>query len=136
MKNIVLLAIITGCFFVFSCGDKESERFKFLTGPTWVAESLLANGVDATDPGGLLEGFVGDAKFNTDGTGTFGTYLGTWMFDANEEKLIISSPSLPISVTLNIVELTSTSLKLQGSLPNLQNPTGPAIDIQMTFRPK
>lgn len=136
MKNFVLLAIITGCFFVFSCGEKESARFRFLTEPTWVAVSLLANGADATGPDGLLEGFVGDAKFNADGTGTFGSYSGTWMFDITEEKLIITSPSLPISITLNIIELTSTSLKLQGSLPDLQNLADPPIDIQMTFRPK
>lgn len=136
MRNIALFLIISLCIAVSSCKEKESERFRFLTEPTWVAVSLLANGADATGPDGLLEGFVGDAKFNADGTGTFGSYSGTWMFDVTEEKLIISSPSLPISVTLNIIELTSTSLKLQGSLPDLQNLAGPPIDIQMTFRPK
>ena len=35
--------------------DDESDRFKFLTGTTWVPVSLLANGTDATGPGGLRE---------------------------------------------------------------------------------
>jgi len=120
---------------MFSC-KKESDRFELLTETVWVAVSLIANGVDATGPGGLLEGFVGDAKFNTDGTGTFGTYSGTWEFNVTEEKLILTTPSLPITITLNILELTSTSLKLQGSVPDLQNLTGPPIDIEMTFAPK
>jgi len=135
MKKIFFLVTITLCILVFSC-KKESDRFELLTGPVWVAESLMANGVDATGTGGLLEGFVGDAKFNTDGTGTFGTYTGTWEFSITEEKLILNTPSLPITITLDIVELTSTSLKLEGAVPDLQNLTGPPISIQMTFRPK
>jgi len=136
MKKIFVLVTIICCIVVFSCKDKDSDRFELLTGPVWVAESLLANGVDATGTGGLLEGFVGDAKFNTDGTGTFGTYSGTWDFNATEEKLIITTPSLQITISMNILELTGTSLKLQGSIPDLQNLTGPPIDIQMSFRPK
>ncbi|TFG44592.1 MAG: hypothetical protein E4H43_00090 [Bacteroidia bacterium] len=136
MKNLFVFLTVTCCILLFSCKEKDSDRFKFLTEPVWVAETLIANGIDATGPGGLLEGFVGDAKFNADGTGTFGTYTGTWTFNATEDKLIITTPSLPISITLNIVELTSTTLKLQGSLPDPQNPFGPVIDIQMTFIPK
>jgi len=137
MKKILLFSLIITGLFISSCSkDKESERFKLLTGPTWVPVSLLANGVDATGAGGLLEGFVGDAKFNADGTGTFGTYTGTWIFDASEEKITIGSPSLPVTVTLNITELTSTSLKLTGSLPDPNNLTGPPITIEMTFIPK
>jgi hypothetical protein len=136
MKNLVSLLIITGCLFITSCKDKESDRFRFLTDAIWEAESLLANGVDATGPDGILKNFVGDAKFNTDGTGTFGTYTGTWMFDSNETKLIITSTSLPIPITLNIIELTSTSLKVQGAIPDPQNLTGPFINIEMTFRAK
>jgi len=136
MKNLVSFLIVTGCLFITSCKDKESDRFRFLTDAVWVAESLLANGVDATGPDGILKNFVGDAKFNTDGTGTFGTYTGTWMFDTNETKLIITSASLPIPITLNITELTSTSLKVQGSIPDPQNLTGPLINIEMTFKAK
>ena len=136
MKKIITFSILAACFLIVSCSKGDSERFKLLTGPTWVPVSLLANGVDATGTGGILAGFVGDAKFNTDGTGTFGTYTGTWMFDAKEEKIIIGSASLPISITLNITELTSTSLKLQGSFPDPNNLTGPPINVEMTFRTK
>lgn len=136
MKKIITFSFLAACFLIVSCSKGDSERFKLLTGPTWVPVSLLANGVDATGTGGLLAGFVGDAKFNTDGTGTFGTYTGTWMFSSNEEKIIIGSPNLPISITLNITELTGTSLKLQGSFPDPNNLTGPPINIEMTFRTK
>jgi hypothetical protein len=136
MKKIFFLLTITSVILLSSCKDKESDRFKFLTEPVWVAVSLMANGVDATGPGGLLEGFVGDAKFNADGTGTFGTYTGTWQFNVTEDKLILATPSLPITITLDILELTSTSLKVKGSVPDTQNLTGPPIEIQMTFRPK
>jgi hypothetical protein len=37
---------------------------------------------------------------------------------------------------LNITELTSTSLKVQGSIPDPQNLTGPLINIEMTFKAK
>ena len=136
MKKIFFLLTITSVILLSSCKDKESDRFKFLTEPVWVAVSLMANGVDATGPGGLLEGFVGDAKFNADGTGTFGTYTGTWQFNVTEDKLILATPSLPITITLDILELTSSSLKVEGSVPDLQNLTGPPIEIQMTFAPK
>ena len=136
MKKIFFLLTITCVILLSSCKDKDSDRFKFLTEPVWVAVSLMANGVDATGPGGLLEGFVGDAKFNADGTGTFGTYTGTWQFNVTEDKLILTTPALPITITLDILELTSTSLKVKGSIPDLQNLTGPPIEIQMTFAPK
>lgn len=136
MKKLASFLIIATLVLAYSCKDEDSDRFKFLTGTVWTPVSLLANGVDATGPGGLLEGFVGDAKFNEDGTGTFGTYLGEWMFAAAEEKLVITTTSLPISVTLTITELTETSLKLKGSFPDPQNLTGPAINIEMTFRAK
>ena len=100
MQKLASLFIIVTLALAYSCKEDESDRFKFLTGTVWTPVSLLANGVDATGPGGLLEGFVGDAKFNEDGTGTFGTYTGEWMFAAAEEKLVITTTSLPISVTL------------------------------------
>ena len=136
MKNFVLLFVMAGLLAVSSCKDDESDRFKFLTGTTWVPVSLLANGADATGEGGLLEDFAGEANFNTDGTGTLGSFSGTWRFEQGEEKLIISSPDLPISVTLNITELTASSLKLEGSLPDPANWANPFINIEMTFRAK
>ena len=57
-------------------------------------------------------------------------------FNVTEDKLILATPSLPITITLDILELTSTSLKVKGSIPDLQNLTGPPIEIQMTFAPK
>ena len=136
MKKVASFLIIAAMVLAYSCKDDESDRFEFLTGAVWTPVSLLANGVDATGPNGILAGFVGDAKFNEDGTGTFGTYSGEWMFAAAEEKIVITTSSLPISVTLTIVELTSTSLKLPGSIPDPQNLTGPPISIEMTFTAK
>lgn len=135
MKNLLLVGMITCCFFAFSCKDKESDRFKFLTENVWAPDSLVANGVDASGPGGILESFVGDATFNKDGTGTFGSYVGTWRFNVDETKIVIETESLAIPVTANIAELTSTSLKLTTVLPNpndLQNP----FNIRMTFKAK
>jgi hypothetical protein len=135
MKNLLLFVIISGCFVVFSCKKKESDRFKFLTSPIWVADSLLANGVDATGPGGILSSFIGDAKFNTDGTGYFGSYTGTWRFNSDETKLVIETDSLPIPVVADIKELTSSSLKVTTVLPNPLDPLSP-FNIRMTFKPK
>lgn len=135
MKNIVLLTIITGCFLAFSCGEKESERFKLLTDPIWRTDSLLANGIDASGPGGLLVDFLGDVKFKTDGTGYFGQYTGTWKFNLDETELIIASDSLPIPVVADILELTSMSLKITTVMPNPQDLLNP-FNIRMTFKPK
>ena len=135
MKNIVLLAIITGCFLAFSCTEKESERFRLLTTPTWEPDSLLANGVDASGPGELLADFLGDAKFNEDGTGTFGQFTGTWKFNLDETELIITTESLAIPVVADIVELTSQSLKITAILPNPQDLQNP-YNIRMTFKAK
>jgi hypothetical protein len=135
MKNLVMLLIISGCFVVFSCGEKESERFGLLTDPTWVTDSLLANGVNAAGAGGLLTKFVGDAKFEKDGSGTFGKYVGTWMFNVDETELVIKSDSLPVTIIADIKELTTKSLKLTTVLPNLQNLQNP-YNIRMTFKAK
>jgi hypothetical protein len=136
MKNLVMLLIISGCFVVFSCGEKESERFGLLTDPTWVTDSLLANGVNAAGAGGLLTKFVGDAKFEKDGTGSFGKYVGTWMFNVDETELVIKSDSLPLPIIADIKELTSLSLKITTVLPNPQDPFGPSFNIRMTFKAK
>jgi hypothetical protein len=135
MKNLVVLLIISGCFVVFSCGKKESERFRLLTDPIWVTDSLLANGVSAGGPGGILAKFLGDAKFKDDGTGYFGKFTGTWRFGSDESELIITSDSLALPVVADIKELTSTSLKLTTVLPNLQDLQNP-YNIRMTFKPK
>jgi hypothetical protein len=136
MKNLALLLILAGCLFYSSCKkDSQSEQFKLLTGPVWLSDSLLANGVDAGGPAGILFNFKGEAKFNQDGTGYFGAYTGTWRFAFNETQIIITADSLALPLTTQIAELTSRSLKIKTSYPNLLNPAAPLL-IRMTFKPK
>ena len=133
-KNLVLF-LVSATMILVACGkDKNnySERFLLLTGPVWESDSLLANGVDASGPGELLEDFAGDAKFNTDGTGYFGEYTGTWTFSSSENYLTISSDSLPVPLTTKIEELTQLSLKITTSFPAVPDP----IDIRITFKAK
>lgn len=132
MKRSLLLLLPVLAIIALSCNkEKVSERFTFLTSHTWTSDSLLANGVDASGPGGMLVAFKGDADFNEDGTGTFGQYTGTWMFTDNEANLAISSPDLPFALTTHIVELTRTSLKVTFTFPGT-----PPSNIRMTFKPK
>jgi hypothetical protein len=135
MKNVFLLIILTGSLLIFSCSKKESEKFRFLTDPVWVTDSLLANGVNAAGAGGLLNKFVGDAKFNTDGSGYFGKYTGTWKFNVTETEIVINTDSIPIPITADIKELTSVSLKLTTTLPNPSDLFNP-YNIRMTFKAK
>jgi len=134
MKNIALFLAIFCCFQIFSCKkDSQSERFKLLTGPVWASDSLLVNGVDAGGPGGLLENFKGDVKFNEDYTGYFGAYTGTWRFAFDETQIVISSDSLPIPITAIIAELNQVSLKITTSY---QIPPSISVNIRMTFKAK
>jgi hypothetical protein len=136
MKNVTLLIILSGLLLTASCKEKqnpESENFKLLTTPTWTSDSLLVDGVDAST--GLLDDFKGDAKFNTDYTGNFGNYTGTWRFASSESQIVIETDSLPIPLTTRIAELTQTSLKITTSFPNPANPLS-FMDIRMTFKPK
>ena len=133
MKNLSLIFLILISLAILSCNkDGESERYKLLTGPTWASDSLLANGIDASGPGEMLEKFKGDAKFNTDGTGSFGAYTGTWRFAYDETQIVIETDSLPIPLTTKIAELTESSLKITTSVPNLT--TGITTNIRMTFK--
>lgn len=136
MKNLALLLCIAGCVYFSSCKkDTQSEAFKLLTGSVWVSDSLLANGFDASVPGGLLEDFKGEALFNEDYTGSFGSYTGTWRFSFDETQIVITTPDLPVPLTAQIVELTNNSLKITTVFPNLVNPNSP-INIRMTFKAK
>jgi hypothetical protein len=136
MKNLALFLIISACFYSASCKkDSQSDAVNLLTGPVWQSDSLLANKVDASGPAGLLKNFKGEAKFNTDGTGYFGIYKGTWRFSYGETQLVITSDSLPVPLTTKIAELTKTSLKVTTSYPNLANPSSP-INLRMTFKAK
>ena len=135
MKSHAILFILTVSLAIFSCNkDSESERFKLLTDPTWASDSLLANGFDASGPGGLLEKFKGHVKFNEDGTGTFGVFEGKWRFAYDETQIVIETDSLPIPLTTKIAELTTASLKITTSYPDLA--TGGTLNIRMTFKPE
>ena len=135
MKNILFMLAIITCILSFSCKEKKSERFKLRTGHVWTTDSLLANGVDASGPGELLELFKGDAKFEEDGTGTFGNYEGTWWFNTKETEINIDTDEIPIVIICDIVELTSSSLKITAVVPSLLNPLE-SNDIRMTFKAK
>ncbi len=134
MKNLALLLIVFGCIFISTCTkDTQSESLKLLTGSTWVSDSLLANGADASGPDGMLKNFKGEAKFNADLTGNFGIYKGTWKFAYNDTQIIITTDSLPIPLITKVAELTKSSLKITTSYPNL---LGVATNIRMTFKAK
>ena len=132
MKNIVPWLLITVLVCATSCKEKTSERFDLLTSHAWTSDSLLADGVDASGVGELLEKFKGDIVFRVDGSGTFGQYTGTWMFVDNQTNLVIESPELAAALTTHIVELTNTSLKVTFVYPTLEGNK----NIRMTFKPK
>lgn len=133
---VIFLLAFAGCTKDENDGNDENDRFELLTTPVWGTDSLLVNGVDAGGSGQLLVKFKGNAKFNTDGTGTFGSYSGTWRFPDNTRKnLVISTDSLPIPIYANIVELTASSLKLTTELPDLTGQTD-KFRIRMTFKAK
>lgn len=135
MRNLFFLLVITGLLVNFSCKKTESERFTFLTGAIWVTDSLVANGQDAGGPGQLLADFSGEARFNKNGTGSFGNYTGEWSFSSDETQLVIKTNAIAFPVTADIKELTKVSLKLTTVMPNpmdIQNP----YRIRMTFKAK
>lgn len=135
MREIVFTAILTGVMmFATSCDkDKESERSKLLTGRIWQSHELLVDGADETS--GLLAGFVGEAKFNKDGTGYFGQFTGTWYFSNNESNITITTTDLPAPLTTTIIELTSQRFKISTSFPIKLDPMNPNL-IEITFVPK
>jgi hypothetical protein len=136
MKNLAFLIILTGCILISSCKkDSQSEPFNLLTGPVWASDSLLADRLDASGPGGMLENFKGEAKFNVNGTGYFSIYSGTWRFAYNETQIIITTDALPlpVPVTTKIAELTKISLKITTIYPNS---LGVPTNIRMTFKAK
>ena len=135
-KKLFFSVVFFTALVFFACKkDKVTPRLDLLTGHIWVADSLLADGVDQGGPGGILERFNGDTKFNTDGTGYVGSIAGTWEFSSNEELIIITSDSLPIPVTTRVVELSTKSLKLTTTYPLPVYPVQ-FMDVRMTFKPK
>lgn len=136
MKNALLVITFLSLILAFSCNkDNEPGRFELLTAHAWTSDSLLVDGTDASGPGQLLENFKGDADFKKDGTGTFGQYTGTWRFAYEERKVVIESTALIIAVSANIIELTTSSLKITTLFPNQAEPTNP-LNIRMTFKEK
>jgi hypothetical protein len=133
MKNIIPVLFICTLIGIISCSkdSAKSEKFKLLTTPTWQSDSLLVNGLDASEAGGLLEDFKGAVKFNADYSGTFGKYVGTWRFAFNETEVVIASDSLALPITAVIDELTQTDLKIKTSY---QIPGTGSINIRMTFK--
>jgi hypothetical protein len=136
MKKLAFIILTTIILVAASCNKNDkSQRFKYLTTPTWVSDTLLANGVDASGPGQFLEIFKGDCKFNEDGTGTFVDYTGTWLFSPDESKITILTESLSFPITCNIVELNATSFKVTTTVPNPLN-LSQQVAVRMTFKAK
>lgn len=134
-QTLLYLLVITGVVFFSRCDKEEDDdRFRILTGRTWMADSLLANGFDASGPGMPLEAFKGEAIFRADGTGTFGQFTGTWRFQMGRTEIVIQTSAHPIPITAKIEELTETSFKITTVFPNME--TGDVMAIRMTFKPK
>lgn len=137
IRNLVLLLMVTAALMLTNCSkDEGDDRFDLLTSHPWTTDSLLANGVNAGNPGQLLYKFKGDARFNKDGTGTFGIYTGTWWFTENKTQIIIKSDSIPLPLTNKIVELTESSFKITTSVPDISGLLGGPIQVRMTFKAK
>jgi hypothetical protein len=134
MKRILLFLFLGGIIMLLSCSkdEKPSERFIMLTTPVWESSELLVDGEDASGEGQMLENFKGDAKFNTNGTGYFGQYEGTWTFARKETELVIYTPEIGFNLTTTINELTQTSLKISTVFPNFMNPSE-SYHIEMSF---
>jgi hypothetical protein len=133
MKRSGMILLFMIFLVIVSCNKDESERFKLLTGPMWVSHELLVDGEDAS--AGLLANFKGEAKFNEDGTGSFGELTGTWTFAQNETQIRISTPAYPFPIVTDIEELTATTLKISTMFPNLEN-LQETLDIWMSFKAK
>lgn len=133
MKRIVVLVLIVAVSMLAACKkDKESERFRFLTGTNWQSDILTVDGEDASQEGQPLHAFVGEAQFRKDGTGYFGQYTGTWYFSNQEASITIVTEGLPLPLTALIDELTASSLKIRTTFPVLGDPQNPN-EIVITF---
>ncbi len=136
MKQTGALIIFLAFILFARCGkQEETSRYDLLTQPTWTSDSLLVNGIGAGEPGQFLYKFKGDAKFKTDGTGTFGKYSGKWWFTEYQTQIVISSDSLALPLTTKIVELTEKSLKITTAVPDITDISN-TLKIRMTFKTK
>ncbi len=134
-KSTLIIVLISIGIAFFSCNKKDdkSDMFNFLTDNVWLSDSLLVNGEDAGGSGQLLEKFVGEAKFNKDGSGTFGLYSGSWYFTSKETVITITTDELPIPLTCNIIELTAASFKITTAIVD---PLLGQLSIRITFKAK
>lgn len=134
-KSTLIIVLILTVIAFFSCNKKndKSDKFNFLTENVWLSDSLLVNGQDASGEGEPLENFVGEAKFNKDGSGTFGLYSGSWYFSNNETVITITAGELPIPLTCNIVELTASDFKITTAFTD---PILGQLAIRITFKAK
>lgn len=139
MKNLLLFIAVMAGLWLSGCkkDGNTDELYTWLTEKPWRTDTLQVNG---SEPTGLLgerfEKFRGEARFNEDGTGTFGSYNGTWRFpDKTRKQLVINADSLGFPLTTDIVELKANSLKITTSLPDLWGDEG-TLNIRITFRPK
>lgn len=136
MKNLALSILLVSFLILLSCNkDDPSERYKLLTGVSWLSDSLMANGEEAGGEGQLLEKFKGEANFYKNGTGIFGDYKGTWTLAYDDTQILIKADSIAIRLTTQIIELSASSLKITTEYPNLILPDEP-IMIRMTFKSK
>ena len=136
MKKQFFLFCITICVLIIACSKEEkSERFKLLTTPVWTSESFVATGTDTSGVGAIIKQLKGDAKFNEDGTGYFGSFTGQWRFNPDETEITIVAQSLPLPIVTEIILLTAQSLKLNAPV-TIQSHPQDLIDLLMTFKAK
>ena len=136
MKDRIFLFCITACMILFSCSKKDkSERFILLTTPVWTTESIVATGTDTTGIGVLIKQLEGDAKFNEDGSGSFGSFTGQWWFNPDETNITIKTQSLIVAIVADIIQITAQSLKLSTPVTLPTHPSDP-INLLITFKAK
>lgn len=134
MRNIVCLSFITAVLLLTACSkDKKSERFRLLTTPVWVSESILVDGEEAAGDWDFLNEFTGEAKFNEDGTGSFGSFTGQWRFNEAETEITITTETMPLPIVTIIIELTSERLEISTVTLNPKNPSESA-EVTMIFK--
>ncbi len=135
MKKLLLFLFILLALGYVACKEEEPvlTPYELLTTRIWASDSLLANGVDASGPGEMLETFKGNAFFNTDGTGVLGEYDATWVLSVDNTEITINTTDPPMEIITTIRELTKESLKITTAVADISNP-GQFIEIRMTFK--
>lgn len=129
MQKFAIFFVFSALVIAFACKkDEQTERFKYLTTPVWEAESLLLNGEDASNHE-VLGKFIGEAKFNKNGTGYLNESAARWRFLNNESQLLIDPDDLQVDIIANINKLDKDSLIISTSFIGLG-------DIRFSFYSK